>query len=300
MGLSMSIDLLSYVLWGLAWGTATWVVARNVSRRTRRPTPAWTVALPGRERWVRTLEYARDRVVRAGLRATLAAVFLLTAAGLALAGFLVGAVYFQNVPAGILLAVAGGLIPEEIVFHLQRLQEQRTYMGLVTAIQAFAVSFSVNRNPLDALASAAGATHEPVRSALLKAQWQLSSNVYREEVLADLDRALGGGYGGVFCRLLEAVLRDAGAGQLFAKLSYRLSQRRVLEERNEAALRAYRLIGLAFLCALPILYLGLLQWLPETYEYVTETVRGRLTILAAAMAVLGSLVMGRMTSGVEY
>lgn len=226
---------------------------------------------------------------------------LYTAAVLAaaVASFCVGIFGFRNFTAALLMATAAVLLPDRFV--LQRRESRRLKMleQLLVAARIFAAEFNQTPQVERALRSASLQVPPPLGTVLQGACRDLTKGASFTKAISKLMSALDFAGGRMFVQLLMAAKRDSSVAPLFGELVTRLAVQLELARKNRSVLYADRLLSWIMLGAMVPAYLVMRLTVPETGEFLTATVSGRVVVALCFLSVIVWTVMDRLAGRVE-
>ncbi|WP_025772909.1 type II secretion system F family protein [Neomoorella thermoacetica] len=216
-----------------------------------------------------------------------------------LASLYVGIFVFRNFVAALLMATAAVLLPDQ--FILQRTESRKLKMleQMATAVRIFAAEFTQTPQIGKALGEVAARVPDPLGAVFRDAYRAVSLGKALDDVFSDLMVRLDFGPGRMFVQLLMAARRDSSVAPLFGELVTRLAVLLELIRKNRSELYADRLLSWIMLAAMVPAYLVMRATVPETYEFLSGTVAGRIVVALCFLSVIVWVVMDRFMGRVE-
>lgn len=250
---------------------------------------------PWARRWVRV---TARRLEQAGVAAPparyLAGVFL-GAAG----GFAIGAVFLKNIPAAVVIAAVGFLLPD--TYLLERITSRRAKMieQLGTALRIFASEFGDTPQVTTALAVTASRMPAPLGTALKRASRDLSAGKDKDEVLARTMKDLDFEYGRLFVQLLRIAWEDASVRPLFSRLATRVAGLQTLLRRNRVETLYGRVTGIVVNLMIFPMFFAVRHFVPGAARFQVGHPLGRFLVFLCFLSVLIGLLVNRMINEVD-
>lgn len=226
--------------------------------------------------------------------------FVVTSLLLGALGFTVGAFYFHNLLAGIVMGALGLLLPDQSLAYGASTHQDRANEQLQLAFQIFAAEYRSNRSVPRAFIATVPQLPEPIRHHFARAARRLNNGEAPKRVLDDLAERLGHPFARMFASNCRAVQENQQSAALFDALAYQLNQWRIRQTQTEAALSGGRLLGLLMNGLLPAIYLVQVRMQPRTYPFLTETSVGRALVILMLLGVLLTFLINRYLARVEW
>jgi pilus assembly protein CpaF len=280
---------------GLAAGAAALFFVKTV--RSRSVTGRLTALVP--KKAVRDWEEsAEEKLSAAGLkvRGRLYTLGVLVAAS---ASFFVGIFAFRNFTAALLMATAAVLLPDRLVLQRREGRKLKMLEQMIVAVRIFAAEFNQTPQVERALKAAAAQVPPPLGTVLQDACRSLLKGASFDEALFKLMSKLEFAGGRMFVQLIMAAKRDSSVAPLFGELVTRLAVQLELARKNRSVLYADRLLSWVMLGSMVPAFLVMRLTVPETGEFLTATVAGRVVVTLCFLSVIVWTVMDRLAGRVE-
>jgi Flp pilus assembly protein TadB len=220
--------------------------------------------------------------------------FLLFITILAIAGFVFGLSWLKNPVGAIVLAVAGVVLPEQIMFNRERTYREKIIEQLGAAVRIFAAEYSDTPHPVSALGKAARRLPDPIGGILRNTEKDLILGKDRDAVLINLAKELDSEYGRMFVQLLRLSFEDEAVKPLFSRLAARISSQQNLLRKNRIETAADRIMAVILNTSVIPVYFLMRKMVPETHEFFTMTATGRLVIVLCLLSVIIGATLDRL------
>lgn len=250
---------------------------------------------PWLQRWLSETIY---RAKKAGVKISPRRYLVLMLFG-ALAGFTLGVVVLNNIPAACLIGLAAYLIPDRLIVGRLQAIKFKKIEQLGAAVRVFAAEFSDTPQVPRALAATARRIPDPLGSVLRHAEREFVAGKRPDEVCMYLMKELDFEYGRMFIQLLRIAWDDAAVKPLFSRLAARISGVQSLIKKNTAGLSYNRMLGLLVNAMILPVVLVMCYLIPETGFFLTQHPAGRFLVCLGFVSVLGGLVLDKLLSEVE-
>jgi Flp pilus assembly protein TadB len=228
-------------------------------------------------------------------------VFFVVIVALSIAGFMFGTIGMKNPAAGVMLAVAGVVFPEQVYHNREQLRREKILEQMGAAVRLFAEEYSETPHTVKALGIAAEKMPNPIKGILEKAHKGLTSGKDADYVLIDLAKDLDNEYGRMFVQLLRLSFEDQAIKPLFRKLANRISSQQGLIQKNKVELTADRILSVALNIAIVPAYLAIHRYVPDANEFFTTTLAGKILVtVCIASAVCAALIDRIANKGGSY
>lgn len=228
-------------------------------------------------------------------------VFFVAVVILSIAGFMFGTIVMKNPAAGVLLAIAGVVFPEQAYYNREQIRREKILEQMGAAVRLFAEEYSETPHTVKALGIAAEKMPNPIKGILEKAHKGLTSGKDADYVLIDLANDLDNEYGRMFVQMLRLSFEDQAIKPLFRKLANRISSQQGLIKKNKVELTADRVLSVLLNIAIVPAYLVIHHYVPEANEFFTATIAGKvLATVCIASAVCAAITDRLANKGSSY
>lgn len=211
-------------------------------------------------------------------------------------GFFYGTLALKNPAAGIVLAVAGVVFPEQVFFYRERAFKEKLIEQIGAAVRVFAAEYAETPHPVKALGAAARRLPDPIGGVLREAEKDLLLGKDRDEVLIRLARKLNFEYGRLFVQLLRLSFEDEAVKPLFVRLAARISGQQELIRKNRVEVSADRTMSLILNLAIVPVYLLMQKVVPEARLFFLETAAGRGIVVCCLLSAVAGAILDRMVN----
>ncbi len=104
-------------------------------------------------------------------------------------------------------------------------------------------------------------------------------------------------YGRLFVQLLRQSFDDSTVNKLFIRLGTRLSVQQELIQENNKQTSSNKLLIILLNIALIPAFLTVIKLFPDSYEFFTEDIIGRLIVILALTTASGAIILDRVLNG---
>lgn len=206
-------------------------------------------------------------------------------------GFFYGLLALHNPAAGVVLAAAGIIFPEQVYFYRERAFKEKIIEQMGAVVRVFAAEYAETPHPVKALGAASRKLPDPVGGILREAEKGLLLGKDKDDVLIELAKNLDFEYGRLFVQLLRLSFEDEAVKPLFSRLAARISGQQDLIRKSRVEVASDRIMSLVLNLAVVPVYLLMQKVVPEARSFFTDTVAGRgIVVCCLVSAVAGALL----------
>lgn len=228
-------------------------------------------------------------------------IFLIIVCVLAIAGFVFGTFSMKNPAAGVMLAIAGVVFPEQVFYNREQMRREKILDQMGAAVRVFAAEYNETPHTARALGVAGEKLPNPIGGILRNAYKGFISGQDPDTVLIKLAKDLDNEYGRMFVQLLRLSLEDQAIKPLFSRLAARITSQQGLIHRNKTELTADRMLSVVLNIAIVPTYLIIRSAIPESHFFFTSTMIGKTLItLCIASAVCAAILDRLANKGGSY
>lgn len=215
---------------------------------------------------------------------------------LALAGFFFGVFRMDNFLAGVFLAAAGVVFPEQVAHYREKARQEKLIEQLGAAVRVFSSEYADTPHPARALRETARKLPEPIGSIFREAERDMLTKSVDEAALK-LGRSLGGEYGRMFAQLFRISYEDEAVKPLFAKLAVRVTAQQDLIRKNRLEISMDRTMAFILNAAVVPFYFLIRHAIPEAQEFFTATAMGKGVVALSLLSAVSGALLDRVLSG---
>lgn len=222
--------------------------------------------------------------------------FLLLALVFSVVGFLYGSLALRNPAAGVVLAAAGVIFPEQVFFYREKVLREKLIEQMGAAVRVFAAEYAETPHPVKALGAAARRLPDPIGGILREAEKGLLLGKDRDDVLIRLAKDLDFEYGRLFVQLFRLSFEDEAVKPLFSRLAARISSQQELIRKSRVEVTADRIMSLALNLAVVPVYFLMQKVVPEARSFFLETAAGRGIVVCCLVSAVAGALLDRMVN----
>lgn len=219
---------------------------------------------------------------------------------LALGGFILGAFWFKNLPAALMGAFLGILIPGNFLSKGD-IKKQDIYLKqLPVVIRTMAVNLESTGSIHLALIEATKKAPEPIKDVFNRVVSALSSGKRIEAATVIISEKIQFGHAKLLTLLINEADRE-GATLIpqFARLANQIDGMHELAMENAVNLAPGRLSDVIIHLLIILIAFGITYVVPEAYYYLTQEAFGKIIVLANFISPVISIFTDRIFSRVE-
>ena len=254
------------------------------------------------------VKYQRDRFLldiesrlkKSGLKKIKLAHYLLAVGIMIGVSVLLGAVYFKNPVAAMAMAATSVMLPEHLIFRREMLQRYQKEDLLISAVKIFLSEFIQTPQVERGLAAVARQCPEPLGSIFFDAYKSMISGIPPDKVYVVLMSRLDFPHGHMFVQALRAARTNSQAVvPLLNSLITKMSIYKATRDENINQVRGESLMSLLIAVAPLPAYLVINSVIPETNEFLRQTISGRSLVFGVFFSSVLWLILNRILERVE-
>lgn len=261
----------------------------NADKKERKQTLGWY------DQWV---DEAGPRLSKAEIKVS-AARYVMIMLIIASIGAMIGLFVLKNLAAAVLLSFAAVLIPDQVLFR--RIEKRRNELTaqLAVASRMLSAEFSDKPSVQQALSAVAVQLQDPLRSIFKRTADDLSAglgpNIAFSRMLKELDFDVGH----EFVQVLRVAYHDIAVRPMFSKLAVKIGGAQRLQQDNKNTLLWMKSMGLLLNILVIPTYIFMSLIIPETNQYLTESIIGRFIVTMIFLSVLLGILMDRALQRID-
>ncbi|NPV89598.1 MAG: hypothetical protein HPY50_02325 [Firmicutes bacterium] len=214
-------------------------------------------------------------------------------------GFTIGFYLFGNIPLAALCATLVFMLVQSIKSNRAHARKEKVSEQLALAVRSYGNEYMISPQWERALGVIAKRTPNPLGGIFDRAYRMILANYDTDELLAKMAAEIALPYGNVFVQLMRLGRNGTAHGAIFLELANRIVTDRELDALEKSQNSGERLVALIITIAPLVEYFILASIFPETREFVTETVAGRLVMFISLISAILYGVLKRLTVGVD-
>ncbi|MDI6814039.1 MAG: type II secretion system F family protein [Desulfitobacteriaceae bacterium] len=249
---------------------------------------------PQVQKWIGDIE---ERIKHTDIRLTVGKYIFMVVMGV-ITGLAIGIGVFKNIPAAVILAVGGYLLPERILASREAARQQKILDQLGGAVRIFAGEFAETPQLRKALSETARKVPDPLGKILQEADRELLSGKSIDDVTANIASLIKNEYGRVFAQLLREAENSAAVRSLFSRLAVRIASQQDLVRKNRSQLAGVRILGIMLNALLVPTYLAVNYFIPETNQFLVNNTVGRMIVVFCCASFVAGIILDKAMSRV--